>query len=98
MINSKYLKGIFMPRKSTQHYISAIYHVMMHGNFRNNIFLNHRHKKRFEFHLVVEIDKIPLVKVMQSLAANYSRELNKNFNRTELKSRLSVSATDVRDN
>lgn len=93
-----------MPRRRRIHHLSAVYHVMLRGNYRQDIFLNDNDRNYFlhlleqaiikfdckihlfclmtnHVHLVVEVNNIPLWKIMLSIASTYSRYNHKQTNR-----------------
>lgn len=86
------------------HFPGAMYHVMLRGNNKQNIFFQaqdfdfflERLRVRIEkygvkvhlfclmtnhVHLVIEVDKVPLTKVMQSLQTSFTLTINKRHNR-----------------
>lgn len=94
-----------MPRKNRTHFLDAIYHVMLRGNFRQEIFSNNADREYFfsllekatitfeckihlfclmtnHIHLVIEVKRIPLSKIMQTISSTYSRYYNKRLDRT----------------
>lgn len=86
------------------HYQGAIYHVMLRGNNKENIFFQHKDYEYFierlqiciqkygikihlfclmtnHVHLVIEVEQIPLSKVMQSLQTSFTMTMNKRHQR-----------------
>lgn len=93
-----------MSRKKRIHYNEALYHVMLRGNYRQDIFSCKSHYEYFyhllskvvtqfnckihlfclmtnHIHLVIEVNKIPLWKIMQSLLTSYAKYNHKTTNR-----------------
>lgn len=85
-----------MPRKKRSHYYEAFYHVMMRGNYRQDIFsadedylyfygLMEKSVHQFNckihlfclmtnhVHLLIEVENIPLWKIMQTVAGAFSK-------------------------
>lgn len=94
-----------MARKLRIHYKGALYHVIVRGNNRSNIFeeksnkaeylrIIKRYKEKYNFklyaycimdnhaHLLIEIDKVPLSKVMQVIQQVYTQRYNRAYKRT----------------
>lgn len=88
-----------MARKPRIHYPAAIYHVILRGNDRQDIFLDDQDRYRFylylqegverfrhrihafclmsnHVHLVVQVDDLPLSRIMQNLSFRYTRWIN----------------------
>ncbi len=93
-----------MARQKRIHYIEAIYHVMLRGNYRQIIFTDDIERIYFysllqkmvenygckihlfclmsnHVHMVIEVKKIPLSKIMQTLLSHFSNYCNKKNNR-----------------
>ena len=93
-----------MGRKKRVHYKQAIYHVMLRGNYRQNIFHDDCERNYFysllqkitvnylckihvfclmtnHVHLILEVNDVPLSKIMQSLNSNFAYFNNKKNNR-----------------
>jgi len=94
-----------MPRKPRVHFEGALYHVIVTGNNRSNIFeenenkqeyldIIRRYKSKYGFkiyaycimdnhaHLLIQVDKIPLSKIMQVIQQVYTQRYNKAYKRT----------------
>ncbi len=93
-----------MARKLKIHYEGAVYHVMLRGNYRQPVFLEHAHYCYFyklidrvhkdygckvhlfclmtnHVHMVIEIGRIPISKIMQLISNCYTRYMNKKLDR-----------------
>lgn len=94
-----------MPRKPRIHYEGALYHVIVRGNNRFEVFetkenkaeylkLIKKYKSKYGFklyaycvmdnhaHLLIEVDKIPLSKIMQLIQQVYTQHYNLDYKRT----------------
>jgi putative transposase len=94
-----------MARKPRIHYPGAVYHVILRGNGKQDIFFNDQDRYRFylllqegverfrhrihafclmtsHVHLVVQVDDIPLSRIMQNLSFRYTQWVNWRHKRT----------------
>ncbi len=94
-----------MARKPRIHYEGALYHVIVIGNNRSNIFeeksnkeeylrIIKKYKEKYNFklyaycimdnhaHLLIEINKVPLSKIMQVIQQVYTQRYNRAYKRT----------------
>ena len=85
--------------KRPMHFKGAIYHVMLRGNYKQQVFFNDENRAEFynlmeniigkydcklhlfslmtnHIHMVIEVDHIPLSKIMQNLVSRYTKYIN----------------------
>jgi len=88
-----------MPRKPRLHYPGALYHVILRGNGRQDIFFEDEDRYRFylllqegverfrhriiafclmtnHVHLAIQVDDVPLSRILQNLSFRYTRWIN----------------------
>lgn len=94
-----------MPRKHRVHYEEAMYHVMLRGNYQQDIFLSNQDYEHFSgrlsrlkqmyackihlyclmtnhVHLVIEVNRVPLSKIIHAITSPYARFINQRIRKT----------------